>query len=216
MAGRGGDSSTVGVMVAHPDDETLWAGGTLLMHPKWQCSIFTLCRGGDPDRAPRFREVLQRFGAAGRMADLEDGPQQAPLELALVRQTVAALLGDASYDLLLTHGPDGEYTRHCRHREVFAAVADLWRAGEIDAHELWLFAYEDGGGAYLPRAIEGAPLRFALPQAMWAEKYEIIHHLYGYSPDSWEARTTPQVEAFWRVQSSERLPTSSRNEGEQG
>jgi hypothetical protein len=58
-------------------------------------------------------------------------------------------------------------------------------------------------------------VRFALPHAVWAVKYEIIHHLYGYSPESWEARTTPRVEAFWRVQSPERLPTRSRNEGEQ-
>jgi LmbE family N-acetylglucosaminyl deacetylase len=116
-------------MVAHPDDETLWAGGTLLMHPEWQRSIFTLCRGGDADRAPKFRQALERLGAVGDMADLEDTPEQAPLAGALVRETVAALLGETSYDMLLTHSPDGEYTRHRRHGEVFAAVADLWRAG---------------------------------------------------------------------------------------
>ena len=27
------------VIVAHPDDETLWAGGTMLMHPDCQSTV---------------------------------------------------------------------------------------------------------------------------------------------------------------------------------
>jgi len=27
------NSKTVAIIVAHPDDETLWAGGTILNHP---------------------------------------------------------------------------------------------------------------------------------------------------------------------------------------
>ena len=38
------------VIVAHPDDETLWAGGTILMHPETHWTILTLCRTSDPDR----------------------------------------------------------------------------------------------------------------------------------------------------------------------
>jgi LmbE family N-acetylglucosaminyl deacetylase len=44
----------VAVIVAHPDDETLWAGGTILSHPSWQWFIVCLCRGSDKDRAPKF------------------------------------------------------------------------------------------------------------------------------------------------------------------
>ena len=61
------------IVAAHPDDEVLWAGGTVLMHPSWNWYILTLCRGSDPDRAPRFHRVLEIFHAAGSMGDLDDG-----------------------------------------------------------------------------------------------------------------------------------------------
>ena len=199
------DSSTVAIVVAHPDDETLWAGGALLMHPQWRCKVFTLCRAGDPDRSPKFHRALARLGASGAMADLDDRPEQTPLADALVRQTVSTLIAGSGFDLLLTHSPHGEYTRHRRHGEVFAAVRELWEAGAIDAGELWLFAYEDGDGAYFPRARTDAGITLALPQSVWDEKYRIIHEVYGYAPDSWEAQTTPKVEAFRRFSSPAEL-----------
>ena len=71
---------TAAVIVAHPDDETLWAGGTILTHPGINWVILTLCRKSDPDRAPRFFKAIEQFGAKGLMADLDDGPDQKPLE----------------------------------------------------------------------------------------------------------------------------------------
>ncbi|KPK81130.1 MAG: hypothetical protein AMS27_15700 [Bacteroides sp. SM23_62_1] len=58
-------SITAAVIVAHPDDETLWAGGTVLAHPLWDWYIITLCRKSDPDRAPKFYRVLEILGAEG-------------------------------------------------------------------------------------------------------------------------------------------------------
>ena len=43
--------TTILVVSAHPDDETLWAGGLLLSHPEWEPFIVTLCR--DARRAAR-------------------------------------------------------------------------------------------------------------------------------------------------------------------
>ena len=187
------------VLVAHPDDEVLWCGGLLLAHPDWNVLVGSLCRGGDPDRAPKFFEVLDRLGCEGAMADLDDGPGQDPLPEDLAKETLMSLLPECPYDLVITHGPQGEYTRHRRHEEVSSAVAGLRAQGRLRCRELWQFAYEDGGGAYLPRAEDGAAVRFELSEELWRAKAECITGLYGFSPESWEARSVPRTEAFWIV-----------------
>jgi LmbE family N-acetylglucosaminyl deacetylase len=192
-----GDIHTVGLMVAHPDDETLWAGGLLLAHPEWRVWIATLCRAGDPDREPRFFSMLARLGANGVMADLDDGPEQAPLDDAAVRAMILTMMNGYQFDVLLTHGPRGEYTRHRRHEEVSGAVTALWMAGVIRARELWLFAYDDAGGTALPRARPDAHRRVTLPPPILAEKRCLIIEQYGFAPTSWEGRTIPAEEAFW-------------------
>jgi hypothetical protein len=46
------------------------------------------------------------------MADLDDGPDQAPLPIEQVQETIVRLLSGGSYSLILTHGPMGEYRLH--------------------------------------------------------------------------------------------------------
>ena len=61
------------VVVAHPDDETIWMGGTLLKNSeKWDTIIFSLCRKYDIDRAPKFKRACGIFSAKPFMSDLED------------------------------------------------------------------------------------------------------------------------------------------------
>jgi LmbE family N-acetylglucosaminyl deacetylase len=193
------ETAKVAVLVAHPDDETLWTGGTLLMHRTWRTFVGTLCRGGDEDRARKFFRALELLDADGAMADLDDGPDQVPLGEDDVRSTLLSLVPEEPFDVIVTHGSKGEYTKHLRHEEVSRSVLRMWNAGELQSRELWLFAYEDGGGTRLPCAEVGADIVVDLPDDVWTRKRRLLTETYGFAPESWEGRTTPRREAFWRL-----------------
>jgi LmbE family N-acetylglucosaminyl deacetylase len=196
------ETRTIAVIVAHPDDETLWAGGTILSNPGREYFIACLCRKDDPDRAPKFEKVLSILGAEGNMGDLDDGPEQIPLPDQEVENTILQSLPAKHFDLIITHSIYGEYTRHRRHEEIGRAVINLWHSGKINANKLWAFAYEDGHKAYLPIVDEDAPVFYPLPHEVWERKFDIITKIYGFATDSWEAQVTPKEEAFWQFENA--------------
>jgi LmbE family N-acetylglucosaminyl deacetylase len=188
--------SSVAIIVAHPDDETLWAGGTILSHPHWNCYIVCLCRKSDTERAEKFSKALKILKSDGILGDLDDSPDQIPLVEKVVESTILDLLPSKQYDLIISHDPSGEYTRHIRHEEVSKAVINLWHSGNIRANELWTFAYEDGNKEYYPKPVENATIFCTLTKQIWQRKYNIIRTIYGFEKNSWEAETTPKAEAF--------------------
>jgi len=192
------ESKTVALIVAHPDDEILWAGGTVINNPSWNWFILSLCRGSDPNRSPKFYKVLEMLGAEGTMGDLDDAPEQEPLDEKEVEQTILDLLPSKHFNLIITHDPSGEYTRHLRHEETGKAVINLWHTGKISADELWTFAYNDGNRKYFPLPIENASLYNKLTKQTWLKKHELITEKYGFDKKSWEAQTTPRTEAYWK------------------
>jgi LmbE family N-acetylglucosaminyl deacetylase len=190
------------LIVAHPDDETLWAGGVILNNPLWDWFIVCLSRKNDIDRSSRFYQVLDIFHAEGVMGDLDDGPDQFPLKESEVEQMILSLLPQQHFDLIITHHPKGEYTKHLRHEETSNAVIKLWHNGRIDTSELWTFDYEDGNKSYYPKAAQNATTYYSLTNEIWLKKYSIISNSYGFSKDSWEAKTTPKIEAFLEFKNS--------------
>ena len=204
---------SVAIIVAHPDDETLWAGGTILSQPSWNCFIVCLCRKNDKERAIRFYEALKILKSDGIMGDIDDGPDQKPLDEGEIEQAILQLLPTKRFDLIISHNPNGEYTRHLRHEEASKAIIRLWYKGEILTKELWTFAYEDGGKKYRPRPIEPASIYNMLMKQIWMTKYNIITKIYGFKENSWEAQTTPRSEAFWKFKSSQDAKLWLKNGG---
>jgi LmbE family N-acetylglucosaminyl deacetylase len=193
---------SVVIIVAHPDDEILWSGGTILGNPQWNCFIISLCRKNDEDRASKFYKVLKILNAQGIMGNLDDGPEQKPLDAIEVERHILDLLPKKHFDLIITHSPCGEYTKHLRHEEVSRAVIMLWNEGKINADALWTFAYEDGNKKYFPKAIEKVSYVETLKKEIWTKKYKLMTETYGFDENSWEAKTTPKKEAFWTFDNS--------------
>jgi len=194
----GKQTRSAAVIVAHPDDETLWTGGMLLSQPAWHWFVLSLCRGSDPDRSPRFFNALKVLGAEGKMCDLNDGPEQVPLRENKIEDAILETLPASRFDLIVTHSPVGEYTRHRRHEEVGEAIIRLWHSGKLQTSELRIFAYEDGEKHYRPRPIKSAHIYQELPDEIWKQKYDLITKTYGFPEDGFEAETTPRAEAFWQ------------------
>ena len=198
-SGQGWEFTNCVIIVAHPDDEILWAGGLMLLHHETRWTVITLTRQSDPDRSAKFNNVMKYLGAKGIMGDLDDSPEQKPLAEKDTRKTILSLLPMDKFDMVLTHSRWGEYTRHLRHEETSKSVLALYNTKELSAKRMWMFAYEDGGGKYMPKPSRDADVSVWLPDNIWQEKYKIITELYGFAPDSFEAKCCPKREAFWTL-----------------
>ena len=136
------------------------------------------------------------------MGNLDDSPEQKPLAENEVQETILQLLPRKHFDLIISHNPAGEYTRHIRHEEIGRAVISLWHSGKIATNVLLTFAYEDVGKQYLPRPIKTAHIFRILPERTWQRKYRIITATYGFDKNGFEAETTPRAESFWQFTDS--------------
>lgn len=203
------------VIVAHPDDETIWAGGFILNHMEWDWQIFTLCRASDTDRASKFYKVLKLLNATGNMGDMDDGPEQNPLDGKKVKDFIRGFLQGIKYDIIITHNPSGEYTRHLRHEEVSKAVIELWNSKRIHAYELWTFAYEDEGGSKYPVAIRTADLYIPLAPHTRVRKNKIMTDIYGFPRYSFETTAAADSEAFWQFRNPGKAMQWLKNDGKE-
>lgn len=184
------------VVVAHPDDETIWMGGTILRYPQWEWYVLCLSRADDPDRKPRFDRAVQELGAHGFISDLDDNPVLAQLstDLQEIKDRITAIAVPRP-DLVFTHGERGEYTRHERHEQVSRAVHDLTGTGALSGEPVQ-FAYEDRGGLCVPRPAYYANIGISLTPLEYAEKRRIVTEVYGFGEHSFEAAACGEVEGF--------------------
>ena len=143
-------------------------------------------------------EVSPRRAASGRaiISDLDDGCP--PDEIDVPRKLggrICRLLGNQRWDLVLTHGPNGEYG-HLRHRQTHAEVVRLVRQMALDCDCLRCFAYDCQAPEGDCRAAEWADRRVELTDRQLATKKELITSWYGCAADSFECRACISPEWF--------------------
>jgi len=195
--GKSRSSGDAAVIVGHPGDEIVWAGGTILSRRHWNWHVLSVWRATSPTSARRFRAALRQLGAQGAMADLVSSGQEAASEQDKVQEVILTTLPAKCFDVILTHGPRGEYTRNHRHEGTCRAVVNLWRQAQIRTGQLWMFAYQDGRGKHLPQAERHADRREQLSPEVCVWKHQLVRQCYGLHKGGWQVLAAPSVEAFW-------------------
>ena len=186
------------IIVAHPDDEIIWCGGTILQNPDWDWTVLSLCRANDPDRYRKFRTVCESLNVEGYISNLDDGnPLKKISQICQIGYRIHEYLSGTDWGLCLTHGPSGEYG-HQRHVEVHNEVVRLVETGDLRCGELWTFAYHCNPETGECHVLPDADIVISLTPDQLAEKRRIIHEQYGYGRDSFEVRACISPEAFYR------------------
>jgi len=184
------------VIVAHPDDETIWMGGTLLANKsRWDTTIISLCRKKDSDRAPKFRKVCKIYNATCFISDLDDQENGYFKKISTrdIKKRVREFVKNKSYDSVFTHGRNGEYG-HQRHKEVHRAVVEMVRNNELSTEKLLLFDYYKKGK--LCCANKNSDKFINLRDVSLLRKKEIIRSFYGFDGKSFEVKCSKRTESF--------------------
>ncbi|MBU0662411.1 PIG-L family deacetylase [Candidatus Micrarchaeota archaeon] len=183
------------VIVAHPDDETIWMGGTIIRNKGWDWTILSLCRCDDRDRAPRFAKACKILGAKAIMSDLDDENPEKPLPTSEIKKRIKKLLARKEFDFIFTHGKNGEYG-HNRHIEAARAVEEMIASRELKCSELRSFAYKKQRTPFMcvPSARAGVTTRLSRREA--AMKRYLIKEVYNFDKGSFELLSSSDVEAF--------------------
>jgi len=196
------DFKRAAVIIAYPCDETLWAGGTILLNTDCDWTIMSVFSKEGTDRSEKFRKAVKRLNKRARpvISNIESPDKVDSLQVWQLQQLLDSTLPSERFDLVITHSLWGEYSKEKGSNKIAKAVMGMRDSRQIITKELWMFAYGEQQGADLPKPSLEADKVMHLPGSTHQEKREIITDIYGYPEDSVEAKAASKKEAFWVLQ----------------
>jgi hypothetical protein len=188
------------VIVAHPDDETIWMGGTILKFNNVRWHILSLCRGDDNDRAPKFKKVCDIYKAKSVISDLEDeGIMNIKESLPDIGKRIDMALKHFkcnNFKYLFTHGYRGEYG-HLRHQGVNRVVKEFIKRNKILVDRIFQFSYKKHKNKdYCIPNRDSADFILNMSPFIFQNKKDIIEKEYGFSRFIFEYKSCSPIETF--------------------
>jgi len=132
------------MIVAHPDDETIFGGGHLL---KDKYTVVCVTCGFIDFRVDEFEEVMSKTNDDYIMLGFTDREDKTgPIsnwyyEYDQIYDTLNDIIKNNEWDLIITHNPDGEYG-HIHHMMLSEMVTDITNKDNLYYFGHW---YSDGG-----------------------------------------------------------------------
>jgi len=139
------------MIVAHPDDEVVFGFRDLIQN---QVTVIVMTNGSNEVRKKEFYNVMAAVGAKGHMLNYVDSPDDTWATVAVedfynkdIKGLVKDGYGLSRYELVVSHGSDGEYgnKQHMRVHSIgrhvasemglpFQTFRDRWRASDYPTH----------------------------------------------------------------------------------
>lgn len=187
------------VIVAHPDDEVIWVGGTLLQEKNSNKTIISLCRKNDKNRAPRFRKAMKLLKAKGYILDLDDAENGKHKEISdkEIITRILRVTKNKTYDILYTHGINGEYG-HPRHKAIHSAVNKMLNKKILSAEKTFFFSYHKVKNNFQGYALynSNADILKKVKKPYLNMKKKLIQNIYGFQKGGFEEKSSRNLESF--------------------
>lgn len=163
---------TVLLIVAHPDDDTIFCGGTILSHPNWNWNI--VCVTTQPGRSQEFRTAMEMYKSFGvnisfyRILEKPDENQDLTPEVYEEWSDSINIL-NLKPDFVITHNEMGEYG-HKHHVAISKMVRELFL-------NVWEFVYP-GDVNITPQPRKSKVIEVTLDPNLLEKKKQIFNDSY--------------------------------------
>lgn len=124
-------------VVAHPDDESLWIGGTLkFLNERDEVDPYVICVTGrhHPQRNDEFQNALDIAGIKNRFIAAENIPDRGGIALTNLPESIEegiSEMGLEDLDLVVTHSYYGDEHQHAQHSQLFQYVRSFCHVKDI-------------------------------------------------------------------------------------